>query len=87
MPAVAVRHDEAPKRQEGGDGGGDGGALDLDPLLIATLKKIPRPQEGWPAAKRLRWFRAFAMNVSQVYDPDDEPVELKIEEAKSGEAN
>jgi hypothetical protein len=33
----------------------------------------------WPAAQRVRWFRTFAMNVSQIYDVDSEPVEMKIE--------
>jgi hypothetical protein len=61
-------------------GGGDGtDDLDLDPLLIALLKKIPRPPEkGWPAPARVRWFRTFAMNVSQIYDLDGDPVEMKI---------
>lgn len=55
------------------------GDLGLDPLLIALLKKIPTSGE-WPAAQRLRWFRTFAMNVSQIYDEEAmEPVELKIE--------
>ena len=31
------------------------------------------------AAQRVRWFRTFAMNVSQIYDGDGEPVEMKIE--------
>jgi hypothetical protein len=68
----------------GGGGGGrdDGPGLNLDPLLIALLQKIPSKDEGWPENKRLRWFRAFAMNVSQVFDEDMEnPVELKIEVA------
>jgi hypothetical protein len=69
----------------GGGGGGGGGTdddLHLDPLLLALLKKIPDPEKGWPAAQRLRWFKTFAMNVSQIYDGDgdmDEPVEMKIE--------
>jgi hypothetical protein len=34
----------------------------------------------WSAPTRLRWFRTFAMNVSQIYDADDDdPVEMKIE--------
>jgi hypothetical protein len=53
-------------------------ALDLDPLLLALLQKIPKRGESWPAEKRLRWFRTFAMNVSQVYDDDNEPVELRV---------
>jgi hypothetical protein len=53
--------------------------LELDPLLIALLKKIPNAEKGWPGPNRVRWFRTFAMNVSQIYDGDGEPVELKIE--------
>lgn len=53
--------------------------LDLDPLLLALLQKIPINGQEWSAEKRLRWFRTFAMNVSQVYDEDEDPVELKIE--------
>jgi hypothetical protein len=59
-----------------------GGGEDLDSLLLALLRKIPSAEKGWPATQRLRWFRTFAMNVSQIYDGDadmDEPVELKIE--------
>ena len=53
--------------------------LGLDPLLVALLKKIPTSGE-WPAQQRLRWFRTFAMNASQIYDGDMmEPVELKID--------
>lgn len=69
----------------GGGGGGGGAGLNLDPLLLALLQKIPSKEEGWPAAKRVRWFRAFAMNVSQVFDDDEkEPVELKIEASGGG---
>jgi len=87
MPAVAVRESQPEKLEEKGkNGGGGGGGIDdgltglgLDPLLIALLKKIPASGE-WPASQRLRWFRTFAMNVSQIYDGEMvEPVELKIE--------
>jgi hypothetical protein len=85
MPAVAMREspsvDPAGEKNGGGGGGGgnDGlGDLGLDPLLIALLKKIPTSGE-WPAAQRVRWFRTFAMNVSQIYDNDDQPVEMKID--------
>lgn len=60
-----------------GNGGGDDD-LKLDALLMALLRKIPAADEGWPQEKRLRWFKTFAMNVSQVYDADDKPVELTI---------
>jgi hypothetical protein len=70
----------------GGAGGGVGGSggdgidsLGLDPLLIALLKKIPTPDKGWAGPQRVRRFRTFAMNVSQIYDGDGDPVEMKIE--------
>lgn len=87
MPAVATR-EKPPENQDeknknkngsGGNGGDDGlSELGLDPLLIALLKKIPTSGD-WPAAQRVRWFRTFAMNVSQIYDLDSDPVEMKIE--------
>lgn len=73
--------DEArkPPTKPGGGGGGDDGGLNLDPLLMALLRKIPEGGPGqWPAENRVRWFRTFAMNVSQVYDEDAAPVELEI---------
>jgi hypothetical protein len=64
----------------GGTGGGQSVELNLDPLLIALLKKIPEASKGWPKPSRVRWFRTFAMNVSQIYDADEEdPVEMKID--------
>lgn len=65
-------------RRKGGDGGGKDHGLDLDPLLMALLLKIPTVDEGWPKEQRLRWFRTFAMNVSQIYDTGDEVVDLAI---------
>jgi hypothetical protein len=53
--------------------------------LIALLKKVPSPEKGWTGPARVRWFRTFAMNVSQIYDGDGEPVEMKTELEK-GEA-
>jgi hypothetical protein len=48
------------------------------PRLIVRLKKTPTSGE-WPAAQPVRWFRTLAMNVSQIYDEDSEPVEMKID--------
>ena len=45
-----------------------------------TVPLLKFNAKGWPATQRLRWFRTFAMNVSQIYDGDAmEPVEMKIE--------
>ena len=45
-------------------------------------------EKGWSGPNRLRWFRTFAMNVSQIYDADDnEAVEMKIELESKEAAN
>ena len=77
---------EPPKRSGGGGGDGEDGGLNLDPLLVALLRKIPPVGEDWPRAHRVRWFRTFAMNVSQIYDTGDEVVDLviKVEADESG---
>jgi len=87
MPAMVVNDDPGKKAEEkpkkNGDGGDSGGTgLNLDPLLVALLNKIPEQGQDWPAEKRVRWFKTFAMNVSQVYDVENEPIELIIELGK-----
>ena len=61
-----------------GGGDGNGGGLNLDPLLVALLEKIPPVGDQWPKGQRVRWFRTFAMNVSQIYDTGDDMVDLVI---------
>ena len=78
-PAGAAASDGPETGKKNGGGGGDGTGLDLDPLLIAMLKKIPASGNDWPGPQRVRWFRTFAMNVSQIYDAEDAPVDMKIE--------
>lgn len=88
LPAVVVPPPPPPGSGGGGKGGVHGGgsggekgahvALDLDPLLLALLQKIPPLGDEWPRDRRLRWFRTFSMNVSQVYDTEDDPVEFTI---------
>ena len=81
--ASARREEQKPGGGSGGSGeGGDG--LALDPLLLALLKKVPPTGADWPAAQRVRWFRTFAMNVSQIYDKDEEPVEMEIRTVSTG---
>jgi hypothetical protein len=68
-----------PKKNTGGGNGGDDQGLNLDPLLMALLKKIPSSEGGWPKEQRVRWFRTFAMNVSQIYDDAEHAVDMKID--------
>ena len=65
------------------NGGGDDGGINLDPLLVALLRKIPPVDKEWPQEPRARWFRTFAMNVSQIYDTGDEVVDLVIKIQKN----
>ena len=76
LPATIVKPEEERENKDTG-GSKDGCDLDLDPLIMALLRKIPK--KDWTAENRLRWFRTFAMNVSQVFDDDSNLVELKIE--------
>src|ERR1041385_609181 len=78
-PPAPPPDDQSIKRNGGGHGGGDDTGLNLDPLLLALLRMIPPTADGWPRDQRVRWFRTFAMNVSQVYDKPEEAVDLKIE--------
>jgi hypothetical protein len=41
------------------------------------IQKGPLRKRG--DGQRVCWFRTFAMNVSQIYDGEGEPVEMKIE--------
>ena len=89
MPATIVAPPPKDKNKNSREGGGGAGGddLDLDPLLMALLRKIPKSGSGeWPAENRLRWFRTFAMNVSQVYDDDSAPVEIEVTVRKSSDA-
>lgn len=88
LPGIRPVDDPPPQpddknRKNGGGGGGGGDDLELDPLLLALLKKIPPSGTEWPASQRVRWFRTFAMNVSQIYDGDENPVEMEIKPVKA----
>jgi hypothetical protein len=61
------------------------GAEQLDPLLIQMLRRIPPQRDGWPPEQRLRWFKAFAINVSEVYDDPKKPVDLDIKLAATSD--
>jgi hypothetical protein len=76
-PAPLSTDDSTKQKKNGSGGGGDG--LSLDPLLLELLRKIPSTETGWPREQRVRWFRTFAMNVSQIYDNPEDAIDLKIE--------
>jgi hypothetical protein len=62
-----------------GLGGWDG--PELDPLILALLRKIPEPTDPWPLASRARWLRTFAMNLTQIYQPaegEDGDAEIRV---------
>lgn len=40
---------------------------DIDPVLMALVRRIPPPDSEWPAAERLRWFKAMAAALDLVY--------------------
>jgi hypothetical protein len=76
MPAVAVEaEDAAPPpppdeqtnrdRGKGGNGGGDIG--DHDPLILGLFRKLPEPDEDWPASARLKWLQTPANIFDLVY--------------------
>ena len=52
--------------------------LILDALLVELLRRMPPVVDGWPPEQRVRWFRAFAICVSQIYDTEGEAVDLVI---------
>jgi hypothetical protein len=53
--------------------------LGLDSLLLEMLKRIPSKEAGWPKEQRVRWFKTFAANVSEVFDDPKSPVDLAID--------
>jgi hypothetical protein len=51
-----------------------------DDFFAREVRKIKAVEvAGLTGPQRVRRFRTFAMNVSQIYDGDSDPVEMKIE--------
>jgi hypothetical protein len=76
MPAVAVKADDAlppppppddstNRDRNKGNGGGDIG--DHDPLILGLFRKLPAPDEDWPAKDRLKWLQTAANIFDLVY--------------------
>lgn len=65
----------------GGGRGGNEGMLDLDPLILGLLRRLPRPssERHWPARERARWLQALAVNLGIIYAPDDaEEIDISV---------
>jgi hypothetical protein len=65
------------KYGSGGDGGiGD---LQLDPLIVGLLRRLPSPDRNWPARERSKWLQALAINLGIIYgsnEPVIDPVDV-----------
>lgn len=77
LPATVVKPNGDPKVSPDGKGPKNFDQAKLDPLITATLDRIPT-EKPWSGKNRLRWFHTLAMNISQVYDEDENIVELEI---------
>ena len=79
MPGVAVRqenqlpppppaHEEENLGRDSKKGGGGGGDIgDHDPLILGLFRKLPEPEEDWPAKDRLKWLQTAANIFELVY--------------------
>jgi hypothetical protein len=67
---------EAETMQQGSQG--EGYLSNLDPTILELLQKIPTIGQTWPMRERVRWMRAFAMAISQLYDDPNESFELTM---------
>jgi hypothetical protein len=54
-------------RASAGNGAGDGGFGDHDPLVLGLFRKLPEPDEDWPAKDRLKWLQTGANIFDLVY--------------------
>jgi hypothetical protein len=76
--------EDARRPPSGGGGAGNGGdgadGLELDPLIVGLLKRMPPPPDGWPAPDMARWAKAFLMNLSFIYGHtvDDDVVDVVV---------
>jgi len=66
-----VRESKVESVPEGvGNGGGDIPS-DLDPLVVALLRKMPKTK-AWPLPNRAKWCGHWQLNLSFVYEADSQ---------------
>lgn len=58
-------------RYGSGSGGGGTGDLQLDPLIVGLLRRLPSPERNWPARERAKWLQALAVNLGIIYGSDE----------------
>jgi hypothetical protein len=59
--------DENANRDRRGNGNGDGGFGDHDPPILGLFRKLPEPDEDWPAKDCLKWLQTAANIFDIVY--------------------
>lgn len=60
----------------GGDGGGGNDSPDLDPVVGALIKKLPRKGSEFKVEARIRWLQMMEMAFQDAYG-ESEPIEIK----------
>lgn len=56
--------------------GGGGGGSDLDPLIDALIKKLPKAGATWPVNDRVMWLRMAAMAFQMAYEGPPTTIEI-----------
>lgn len=72
-PPQSTKNNQTPK---GGSGGGGGDELDLDPVVAALVKKLPRKDVAFNADARIRWLQMMEMAFQDAYG-EVETIEIK----------
>lgn len=67
----------APKENGGDGGGGGGGGNELDPLVAALVKKLPKVGDPWTAKERVAWLKMAVMAFQVAYGVTEE-VDVKV---------
>ena len=49
------------------------GDLELDPIIVGLLEKLPLAGEAWEKQDRAKWLQLFGLSLDMIYK-DKEPV-------------
>jgi hypothetical protein len=73
LPAVAVRDEAPPLREEkpepenGGGGGGGGDQPAIDPIIKGLLARLPKSGAVWPEGERKLWLELLCGSFKLIY--------------------